>query len=65
MDVFKELASDVAKWIAGIAGVVLLFAPWTTKNGLEISGCALVVGIIFGGIHMWAKPEDDKAAHTD
>lgn len=55
MSDLKKPITGVSKVIGGIAGLVFLVAPVTTKHGLEIGGAALAVLILCGGASVWAK----------
>jgi hypothetical protein len=56
---FKQ-ANGVLKFICGLAAAVFLFAPITTKHGLEVGGGALLVLILCAGVHAGAKRDKDK-----
>jgi hypothetical protein len=59
MNEFKQ-ASGVVKFVGGLAALVFLFAPLTTKHGLEVGGGALLVLILCAGAHVGAKRDRDK-----
>jgi hypothetical protein len=55
MSDFKKTAGGVAQAVCGLAALVFLLAPITTKHGLEVGGAALVIAILAAGVQMWAK----------
>jgi hypothetical protein len=65
MNDFKKPVSGIAKVIGGVAGVIFLVAPITTKHGFEIAGVALAVLVLCGGAHVWAKREDNKPENSN
>jgi predicted branched-subunit amino acid permease len=60
MSDFKQAVGSLAKVGCGLAGLVFLVAPITTKHGLEVCGGALAAALIFGGLWQWAKAENQK-----
>ena len=63
MSDFKEAVRGVAKVVCGLAALLFLVAPVTTKHGLEVGGGALVIAILAAGVQVWAKR--DKAENSE
>jgi hypothetical protein len=59
MNEFKQ-ANGVVKFVGGLAALVFLLAPLTTKHGLEVGGGALLVLIVCAAAHVRAKRVKDK-----
>jgi hypothetical protein len=62
MNDFKQ-ASGLVKFVGGLAGLVFLLAPITTKHGLEVGGGALVVLILCGVVHARTKRDKDDISN--
>jgi hypothetical protein len=55
---FKETIRDIAKVVGGLAGLVFLLAPITTKHGLEIGGGAAVIAILCAVVYVRTNRKD-------
>lgn len=60
MNEFKKLVRGATKVIGGVAGLVLLRAPFT-NTGMELMGGSLVIGLLCFAGYQWAEPDDDGA----
>ena len=55
----KESIRVVSKVIAGIAGVIFLFAPMRGFGPLWVVG-AIFVAILSMGAYKWGEPDEDQ-----
>jgi hypothetical protein len=64
MKTFKQCVRGAAKIVGGIAGLVLLRAPFTNSGWALMAG-SIVVGLVCFGAYSWAEPEDEEVLDSN